>query len=279
MTTKPDINPIYLEMLDEHYGKKKPVETTLPTPEKYILSCCGPIELNVRGGYYVCWSCGLIKDNQYIVQEEEPEKTRFSCGGNQLSFGGNSSYMYKKYRSYKPLTHFREHIRMYLGQRFKEIPVELINDLRKFSTINVNDRHAYSYVKDAMKSIRHNVYSVQVWNYESRMLETKHYKTPKFYKDIFAIIYTLGGQQPKIKCIEEIVQTYKNLQFVFMKVRDEQNRHNMPSHFMVLDILLRMYGHIPFYELPYLKDYNSRHQAMKILQHLHQDVQQNLGIN
>lgn len=274
------INPIYAQLLKEYCdieipGYIPPTAPVLQKQEPNILECCGPIELNAKEGYYFCWTCGLIKDDKYIVQEEEPEYSGFKANGAQTSYGGKSSYTYNKYRAYKPLTHFREHIRMYLGQRFHPIPDQLIADIKSLGKVDVNSKDAYQQVRQSMKQLRHRTYEIQVWDYNMRRLQTKHYKTPKFYKDIFSIIYTLGGHQPHIQNLHSIIQAYRNLQYQFLQLK---TRHNMPSHYMVLDILLRRYNNQSYYNIPYLKDDSSRDKVIEILQLLNDNVQKDHGI-
>ncbi len=228
-------------------------ESKIIKPEKYILECCGPIELVRKEGTYVCWTCGKVLGMNYIVNEEEP---RYCREGEIL--GASSRYTYKKYRPYKPLTHFREHLRRYLGQRFLAIPDELLNDLR--GKFNPMDRNAYVKVKSQMKQLGGKKYTVEVWDKEMRRTELKKYKVQKFYKDIFTIIYSLGGIQPRFNQTNEIFNSYMKLQYEFAQARNQgrlNNRHNMPSHFMILDILLRKHGHVPYYEIPHLKDHAS----------------------
>jgi len=264
---------VYLDLLKDCCGivLPRPVKT-LPPQQKNVIECCGPIELVPKEGHYVCWNCGLVKDNYFIVQEEEPHRS----GGKP--FGSQSSYTYKKYRPYKPLTHFREHFRRYTGQRFQTIPTELLHDLRP--KVNPRAKDAYWQVKTQLKKLKGKKYVVKVWNKEMRRYDAKKYTPQKFYKDIFCIIYDLGGYQPKVDNVNEIFQAYQNLQYQFLQLKrkHETSRSNMPSHFMLLDILLRKHGHSPYYEIPYLKDKESREKVIQIFKMLNYNVFQDHGI-
>lgn len=250
---------VYQEMLEAEGIIPKTIKPNEYIPNKYVISCCGPVELNPKEGMYVCWSCGLVKHMGYIVNEEEP----VHCDA-QTPYGSGSTYVYKKYRPYKPLTHFREHLRRYLGQRFLYIPETLLDDLRgKFDPL---DRDAYMKVKKLMKQLGNKKYEIESWDKEMRRKVTKHYKAQKFYKDIFTIIYNLGGIQPKFHLVNSILESYMKLQYEFE--HHKSGRHNMPSHFMILDILLKEHGHSPYYYIPHLKDQVSWEKAVCLYQRL-----------
>jgi hypothetical protein len=265
---------VYAEMLldelkiDIGIFKKKP--ELIPQP--YIITCCGPIELNEVEGHYSCIECGLIKDGYYIVNEEEPQ--RYTAG---MPVGSRSSYTYSKYRPYKPLTHFREHLRRYAGQRFVTFPKDLINDLK--TVIDPLDRKAFSKVKHYLKKFSGKRYTVKYYDKEMRVWREKQCKPTKFYKDIFSIIYELGGLQPNVKNINEMFAMYSAVcfQFKHLKGQGATNRRNMPSHYMLLDLLLKEYGNEPYYEIPYLKDEELRNSVLKIFNVLRNNVQKVMG--
>jgi hypothetical protein len=65
--------------------------------------------------------------------------------------------------------------------------------------------------------------------------------------------------------IYAMIQTYKNFAYRFSRRTAFLGRRSMPSHLMMLDLILRRHGHDPYYELPQLKDARSRGVVQKIL--------------
>lgn len=250
---------IYLEML----GLSQTTNNIEPEPN--ILICCGPIELNRREGNYSCLHCGLVKDPYYIVQEEEPQYPN-----SQLPLGCKSQYTYNRPRYYTPVTHFREHVRRYLGARFTAIPEQLLEDLR-YRNIPILDIDAFQLVKTALHSLRHHTYSITSFNTKTKFFETKHVKSTSFYKDIFLIIYELGGKRPRFTQLNEIYQKYRELVYFFNNSKQNLNRRNMPCNYMLLDILLRELGHEPYYKLPYLKNQELQMKVVDIFKQLRND--------
>jgi hypothetical protein len=185
-------------------------------------------------------------------------------------WGMKSSYTYKKRRFYNPLTHFKEHLRRYLGARFTLIPQELMADLR---TMNLNVQHpeAYNTVKTALKSLRHKQYQTSRMNHHTKFTEHRVHRSTNFYKDIFTIIYELGGQKPDFNNMQQLYQKYKDLTYYFTRKKIQLARHNMPCNYMLLDILLRECDHTPHYNLPYLKNINLRDTVIHIFHQLRHD--------
>ena len=252
-------------MLFEHgVIKENPTKIDF-TPIKNVIKCCGPIVLNCIEGMYVCDNCGTVKDMFYLSTSEEP--AHYHQTGKP--YGSAGSYTYYKYRPYNPLTHFREHLRRYLNQRCTRVPDELIELLRpKIDPLN---RKAYWHVKNELRALKPRKFILEVWNRDMKRYDEKSYPISKFYKEVFRIIYILGGVQPTFEhSINEIIQTYKNLQYQFFqkKKEDKIKRHNMPSHFMLLQKLLEFYGHKPYYELPVLKDRRSHQKTLLLYREL-----------
>jgi hypothetical protein len=92
-----------------------------------------------------------------------------------------------------------------------------------------------------------------------------------FYKDIFTIVYELGGRRPDFNNMQQLYQKYKDLTYYFTRKKIQLARHNMPCNYMLLDILLRECNHTPYYNLPYLKNINLRDTVIHIFNELRND--------
>ena len=236
-------------MLSDYFAwPAEPVK--LCEPERYSMLCCAPIFLDTKQGCYVCTGCGLVRNSKYIVQEEEP--VYYDIGqpfGSKGCYGGNS-----KHRPYKPITHFREHIKRYLGQRFTEIPETLLDDVR--GCFDLGDRDAYSKVKQRLKSLRGKEYRVLVWDRQMRRYTPRYNRSTCYYKDIFQIIYALGGVQPPLEHIEELERVFIGVSYNFHLLAKQcrTTRRNIPSYYMILDYILKMNGTPSQYDLPVLKN-------------------------
>lgn len=134
-----------------------------------------------------------------------------------------------------------------MGARFTEYPKNLLKRLSPL--VNVHDPNCYRSVQKALKCLGY-----------------KH-----LYKEIFSLIYNLGGTKPYInnEVFADCVTDFMWLQAKFGEMKKAQNtvRKNMPSMYVVsdfnipylsywemMDILLRRHGHTPYYTLPCLKD-------------------------
>lgn len=147
-------------------------------------------------------------------------------------------------RGYKSLTHFKEHLRRYMGARFGKYPENLLAKLR--GKVNVADPNCY---RDVQRLLKVNGFS-------------------KLYKEIFTIIYSLDGKRPKIdnRIFDACVTDFMWFQSRFrqMKKMSSTCRKNMPSMYVLLDILLRRHGHTPFYVIPKLKDEQLQANVMMV---------------
>lgn len=229
------------------------------------LTCCGEVEVNKPKGEYSCIRCGLVKEPYFIVQEEEPHYPAYNS-----HWGTKSAYSYSKPRFYNPLTHFREHVRRYVGARFTDIPEALIKDLEELK-ITVLSPDAFNIVKEALKSLAGKIYTRDIYNPQTKFTKTTHQRSNQFYKDIFNIIYLLGGIQPKFTQFDEIYQKYRELVYYFERTKTSLKRHNMPTNYMLLDILLQELGHTPYYKLPYLKNQELQNKVLQIFKQLRND--------
>ena len=188
-------------------------------------SCCDEIDENAEG-MLSCFGCGKVFNIYKIVNEEEP------CHNFNTPLGASSHIApQQKRRIYKRLTHFKEHVRRFLGARFTELPQELLDEIKK--KVDLQNRDCYNQVKAVLKQM----------------------KKPKLYKEIFTIIYKIGGVKSKFTQVNEIYKLFSDYdyQFELMRQRGETNRHNGFSFYMLLDIFLKELGYESFYYLPCLK--------------------------
>lgn len=247
-----------MEMLDIPFDQPQPLLSNK-------LTCCGPVTPNPANGEYSCLDCGLVKDPYFIVQEEEPHYPAYNS-----HWGTNSAYSYSKPRFYNPLTHFREHVRRYVGARFTNIPPQLLDDLRALN-LPILSPNAFVIVKAALKSLAARLYTTSVYDHHTKFTKIIHQRANQFYKDIFNIIYLLGGIQPSFTQFDEIYQKYRELVYYFERSKLSLNRHNMPTNYMLLDILLQELGHTPYYNLPYLKNTELKNRVLAIFNQLRND--------
>ena len=123
-----------------------------------------------------------------------------------------------------------------------------IEDISNSITVDVNDKDAYFIVQRQLKSMKLN----------------------SLYKEIFTIIYRKGGHNPKIdhEIFEKCITEFKILMYHFLRNKEMWGRHSMPSIYMMMDILLRENGHVPFYNIPKLKDLILREKVVSIYKDL-----------
>lgn len=190
--------------------------------------CCDEPEIThaPRGENAYCLNCGRCVKNRFL----ELDFTRLKTG-----------VFFTKKRFYTPVTHFKEHMRRYMGGRFTDIPQTVIENTKD---INVDDPNAYFLMKTKLKEL----------------------KMVKFYKEIFTLIYMKGGHRPNIRndVYEQCVHDFEVIMQKFLETRKEYHRHSMPSNYMLLDILLKQNGHESFYNFPYLKNDKCRDRVMEI---------------
>lgn len=221
---------IYMEMLQETGVPVKLPPT--PPPKRILLEesieCCSEPELvnGPRDENAYCQNCGLCVRNPFYQVDYKRLK---------------NSMMVKKKRFYNPLTHFKEHLRRYMGQRFTNIPETVIENTK---CVDIKNPQAFTLMKEQLKKLG----------------------KPKLYKEIFLLIYMHGGDKPDIspeqyyKCIED----FKTIQHYFLKDRAGWDRHSMPSNYMILKFILERNGHEPYYEIPALKNDKCRFQVYDI---------------
>lgn len=98
----------------------------------------------------------------------------------------------------------------------------------------------------------------------------------KMYKEIFTFIYELGGVRPYVdnQLFDDCVTDFKWLSFKFQRMKryGDTTRKNMPSMYVLMDLLLRKNGHVPYYDIPRLKDKHLQTQVMKMYTALTHDL-------
>ncbi len=203
-------------------------------PQEELWQCCGKrnIDTDRNGESFYCYECGRCLRDRVIIYCPDYATTSHNSG---FTNSGNSNYTsitFTRKRFYKPLTHFKEHLRRYMGARFTEIPTAVFQDLK----IDAKDPEAYFVIKSHLKKNKNTL----------------------FYKEIFKILYILGGDVPKVsyETYMACIQDFKNIMYQFNHFKALWKRHSMPSMYMIMDILLRKNGHQPYYTIPYLKDKN-----------------------
>lgn len=217
------------ELLLEHGLEKE-----FPQEEPKLLfmqTCCGEEVVWPHHGYRVCYVCGKVADGVILEQpqsafDKNNNMSSYRSAKNTVSQGWEMRYK-RKYRSY---THFRDHLYRYAGSRTR-CDLELAKDLMH---VDMNDWNAYLEVKKVLKKK----------------------KLSKRYRDIFTIIYQLGGEKPKLssQLIQQCNNDYRALETYFNENKEYFGRKSMPSVYMLLDIILRKNGHEPKYFIPQVKD-------------------------
>lgn len=190
--------------------------------------CCMDPQIShgPRGENAYCMNCGLCLKNRFL----ELDYVRLKTG----------VYFTKK-RYYAPVTHFKEHLRRYMGARFTDIPEFVVQGT---AGVDVQSADAYFEMKKRLKELG----------------------VPKLYKEIFTLIYLHGGRKPCIQndVYEKCIHDFKVIMTKFLASRVEYHRHSMPCNYMLLDLLLTRNGHESYYKLPYLKNDKCRDRVMEI---------------
>lgn len=238
------MHSIFNEMLAEYLNEDLPFDTEqikTSLDELFCKYCQLPYE-EWSSGEYGCWNCGLLKNHQIISYHENDYAYERNSFGKILPKGSKSQVTYTKHRGYNPLTHFKEHLRRYMGFRYCEDP-----DTKEFKTFPLD---LCQLVQTKVDLKNPNAY------FEVRKVLKKYPKGNKYYKDVFQLIYETGGIRPSIdhKLFEKCVRRFMMFQSKFLRFREEYARHNLPCYYMILEFILKEFGHTPFYHLPHLKD-------------------------
>jgi hypothetical protein len=187
-------------------------------PEKNILQCCPNSEFPILDGFYVCSICGLVKE-QVLDNEYQPN----GCVGELL--GESNGYVYKPLRFYKPLNHFREHLKSFLASHPIAFPPALLKSLQH---INVHQKTAFFLIRKELKAQR----------------------KVKYYKHVWSLIHELGGKKNELtnQQYHNCLNIFKSFLVAFQANPGE--RKNLPSHNMILNAILKMLKIEIYYETP-----------------------------
>ena len=235
----------YAQLLLDHEGIIIPETGTTslsPTTAKNQLHKCDAPTIEL-GGYVVCEGCGLVLEVDMI--EKDPPARRYHRlyrhEGTSVWLGSDEDSYIPMKRFYKPLTHFRQHLRAYLFARSIPIPDDVIVHMKE--RVDIMGKDAYIRVKAELKSIKHQ----------------------ELYRDIFTIIYRLGGVKPTIspEQIDSMCNYFKRWYFHYNRM-NRFGKHNCPSVHMLLDIILKEFGHTPYYFIPSLKSAKLRQRVREI---------------
>lgn len=227
---------VYLQLLKD-YGLDVDVPAAPPISRDCTLRCCGPVEQNT--GMWSCIKCGKVIQGNVISIDYEPIYEKQYRHQDNKALGGGEHWYTEKKRYYQPLTHFRQHMNSYLGKRNRLIPEWLKSTLLK--TVDVHNKDAYIKVKQRLKD----------------------YGQAYYYKDIYSILYQLGGTLPHFIYPDDLEQEFK-IWYNHFKAEGKFGGHNTPSMLMLLHLFLRRMNHTPFYDVPFLKSKKLRSRVVSI---------------
>jgi len=193
----------------------------IPYPEKNVLSCCPDAEFPIQDGFYVCNVCGLVKEQ--VLEFEQP----YANFGELV--GQNNGYCYKPLRHYKPINHFREHLKSFLSSHPIAFPSSLLDSLRH---IPIHQPNAFFLIRKELKKMKESTY----------------------YKHIWSLISELGGRMNVLT--DQQFHQCLNLFKVFLTAfrLDPRGRKNLPSHNMILHNILKVLKVNLYYETPGLNN-------------------------
>lgn len=232
------LKSVGIELNAEEIDEKPKIDLKI----RYI--CCDEGNAWTREGMLICWKCGKVLNEKLLIDEELEYPEYGKPLGHKSRLGPVD-----KPRVYKRLIHFKEHIRRYVGARFTPVPDSIMEEIRKLN-INTDDPKCYFTIKQALKQLKH----------------------PKLYKEIFTIIYDLGGHRPKIdSIIPDLYEQYKQFDIYYEQIKQECRRKNGVSYYMILDLMLKELGHESYYEFPYLKNEELQDDVLEIFKHIRKE--------
>ncbi len=193
--------------------------------------CCSEVMIQDNSGYCTCHVCG----NSVYDPELQYHKPFVKEGAPFQSDG----MQWKKKRYYNKNIHFKTQLNRYLGVTDLEDTEKLMwfSDLQK--VVDVSDRSCYKIVREFLRI----------------------HKLTKYYPHIFTLIYRLGGTQPLLTQVQHqrCLTEFDALRHYFCDMHlllntEKLKRTSMLSVPMILQMILRQVGHIPYYDLHELKD-------------------------
>lgn len=232
----------YAELLREQDIPVDESDIVYRAPVQRKHTCIGA-EPELLNGYLVCDKCGLVLEVDMIEREppQYMQQRRLYRHEDSRGLGADEqSYMPRK-RYYKPLTHFRQHLRAYLYAGTCNVTKSVVKRIAK--KVDMQDRNAYQLVKSELKKLG----------------------LQKHYRDVFSIIYASGGVKPNVSAAqaESMCHYFKRWCYHFNQC-DRFGKHNTPSIHMLLDIILKEFGHEPYYYIPTLKSDKLRERVLDI---------------
>lgn len=226
---------VYNELLNEYFTEQKLplIKLDKKEPGKVTWECCTP-ESNhytheLFEGYWTCIDCGKVKHRLLDEYEYSGVFSKHS--------GVNPGHNYVAFRFYKPINHFREHLRRFMGSRRCPIDISLFQDL------NIQDEKSYYHVRDRLK-----------------LLKIKNQN-----KNIWSIIYALGGKFPILDSY-----TFQKIIAMFMKFNSNYSKYqgqrkSVVSHDMILTAIFKKVGYKSYYELPVIKNEKNKNNILLII--------------
>jgi hypothetical protein len=204
-----------------------------------ISNQCCPVpgyetSLVLRDGHFTCDICGKVKE-KYLDDQYHQE------GMYTATTGFNPGFSYGIFRYYKPLNHFREHLRRFLGSRPTQMDLSLLH-------IDIHNPKAFFLIKKQLKQL----------------------KMRKEYKNIWSILYKLGGKIPSMdnELFHKVIHYFGRFIVKYPEVKGV--RKSVPSHDMLLSAIFEKLGFKPYYLLPIV-------QSRKIRDNIHNIIKECLG--
>jgi hypothetical protein len=209
---------------------------------KPAMQCCveedGQSPFIINDGYPTCTLCGKVQTAFRELDDIAITKPSF---GELL--GMNNGYVFVSPRFYKPLSHFREHLRRYMGANRVQLNDEQLNYLKQ--NLDETNPKAYMILKELLKNLN----------------------LPRQYRNIWSILYQLGGKLPELSNhqFHACLNIFKKFLIIFDKHKHLWNRKSIPSHYMLLNEFLVLVEHEKYYEFPVLKNEGLKKNVQFIL--------------
>lgn len=239
------MNEAYISLLGDigiHVEQKTVVEPAAQEPVEFSHECRGEWFPEESNSYIVCSLCGLVLSTLPSIDMDNSQRHRRMYRHENPRWLGldEDSYMPRR-RYYNPITHFRQHLRCYMSTRITDIPSDIMSHMQL--KIDITRRDCYHKVK----------------------LELKKMNRQEYYKDIFSIIYALGAPRPAITPEQmDAMCNYFKRWYHHFNTQSRFGGHNTPSMHMLLNIIMKEFGHEPYYDMPMLKSEKLRSRVYTI---------------
>lgn len=203
-------------------------------PERVEYTCCENdfVEDNCN---VICKSCGKIVETFF-----DDMAPNFNDPFELL--GLNNGYVYIAKRFYKPINHFRDHLKRYIGGVTHNVPPNLFQEMRV--KVDVLRKDAYTQIHKILKKN----------------------KLHGEYKHIWSIIIDLGGFKNDLTNQEfhTCLNLFRCFLEAFQKI-EKGVRKSLPSHYMMLKCILDLMEIPIYYDIPVLKNRTLRNNIECIL--------------